>query len=284
VGFVSRPPAITGVKCDATARYGAIGTHMAIVTELSSFIRAYELYIRCMFEVVLYAAIAAIICVAFYSVLGKSVGRGPEDEFNPDEVFGAAKAPQRSTSPMALVDDDGLDDEIGLRAIARAEPDFNPARFIDGAKTAYSMILEAFASGDRDTLRDLLTEDVYSVYDTAITDREAQSLTQVTDLGRLRTSQIKNARIEDGIMFIRVLYEAEIASALRDTDGELVEGDPDLLASISEYWTFERKVGSKDPAWRLSEVEPSEGDALPADPTPDTAPPADDSNTSDKEA
>jgi predicted lipid-binding transport protein (Tim44 family) len=241
-----------------------------------------------MFEVVLYAAIAAIICVAFYSVLGKSVGRGPEDEFNPDEIFGGSETPRPSNPAMSLVDNDDMDDAIGLRALSRAEPDFNPARFIDGAKTVYSMILEAFASGDRDTLRDLLTEDVYSVYEAAIVDREAQSLTQVTDLGRLRTSQISNARIEDGVAYVRVLYEAEIASALRDAEGELVEGDPDLLASISEYWTFERKVGSKDPTWRLSEVEPSEGDALPADPTPDTAPdmtkPAsDDGNTSDKE-
>lgn len=242
-------------------------------------------YIASMFEVVLYAAIAAIICVAFYSVLGKSVGRGPEDEFKPDEIFGAPDTPRQPREQMALVENDETENELGLRALAKAEPNFNPARFIDGAKTAYSMILEAFASGDRSTLRDLLTEDVYAVYDAAITDRDAQKLTQVTDLGRLKTSQIKNAYIEDSIAFIRVLYEAEIASALRDAEGVLVEGDPDLLASISEYWTFERKIGSSDPAWRLSEVEPSEGDALPADPTPDTAEAkTDDGNASDTEA
>lgn len=224
-----------------------------------------------MFEVVLYAAIAAIICVAFYSVLGKSVGRGEDDKLDLDEAFG-----QRPTSDAAIIPladnerPDVEDDKTGLGAIVRAEPGFSPAQFIDGAKTVYSMILEAFASGDRDTLRDLLTDDVYTVYDAAIAEREAQSLTQVTDLGRLRTAQIKNASVDDGIAFIRVLYEADIASALRDADGDLVEGDPDTLASISEFWTFERAVGSDDPTWRLSDVEPSEGDDLPADPTPDT--------------
>lgn len=260
---------------------------MTFVTELSSFIRGDDLYIASMFEVVLYAAIAAIICVAFYSVLGKSVGRGPDDELNPDEIFGKSEAPQQPHGAMGMVDQELTPDDIGLRAMTQADSDFNPARFIDGAKTVYSMILEAFASGDRDTLRELLTEDVYAVYDAAIISREEQSLTQVTDLGRLRTCKIDNARIDDGTAFLRVLYEADIASALRDADGELVEGDPDLLASISEYWTYERKIGSKDPAWRLSEVEPSEGDALPADPTPDTASAPDDadgSDTSDKEA
>lgn len=224
-----------------------------------------------MFEVVLYAAIAAIVCVAFYSVLGKSVGRGEDDKLDMDEAFGSTSS-SRAGVVAPLLDDEPpeLDDETGLGAIARAEPGFSPAQFVDGAKTVYSMILEAFASGDRDTLRDLLTPDVYTVYDAAISEREEKSLTQVTDLGRLRTTQIKNARIEDGIAFIRVLYEADIASALRDADGDLVEGDPDTLASISEYWTFERMIGSDDPTWRLSDVEPSEGDALPADPTPDT--------------
>ena len=233
-----------------------------------------------MFEVVLYAAIATIICVAFYSVLGKSVGRGPEDGVNPEEMFRGRDASGEPASSSVISPDDVVEDKLGLGAIARADADFSPARFIDGAKTAYSMILEAFASGDRETLSDLLTDDVYAIYDAAISEREKQSLTQITDLGRLRTCQIQSSRLEDGIAYIRVLYEAEIASALRDAEGELVDGDPDMLASISEYWTYERPVGSADPAWRLSEVEPSEGDELAADPTPDTT---EASDTSDKD-
>ncbi|MEL6686818.1 MAG: Tim44/TimA family putative adaptor protein [Pseudomonadota bacterium] len=223
-----------------------------------------------MFEVVLYAAIATIICVAFYSVLGKSVGRGPDDGIKPDEMFGSRDGSGEPAPASAISPDETVSDDLGLGAIARAEADFSPARFVDGAKTAYSMILEAFATGDRETLRDLLTDDVYAIYDEAITAREEQSLTQITDLGRLRTCQIQSGWIEDGMAYIRVLYEAEIASALRNADGELVDGDPDMLASISEYWTYERVVGSSDPAWRLTEVEPSEGDELAADPTPDT--------------
>ena len=226
-----------------------------------------------MTEVVLFAAAAFVVCVAFYSVLGKSVGRGPDDELTPDEIFGASdSAEARNAARQAQADAAAVaaDDGTGLSAIAQADASFSPARFIDGAKTAYSMILEAFASGDRDTLRGLLTPETFAVYDAAISEREAQDLTQVTDLGRLRTAQIVSGRVEGGEAVIRVLYEAEIASALRDASGELVEGDPDMLASIAEHWTFVRPVGSDDPTWRLAEVEPSEGDALPADPTPDT--------------
>lgn len=271
VGIIAAP-AITSRPRHATPGCGpsAIG----YISVLPPSKRPDAAYIALMFEVILYAAIATVICVAFYSVLGKSVGRGPEDGFDPTELSKDQNGSDaQAVTGAALMPDasDALVDDKGLVAIARAEPGFSPAQFTDGAKTAYSMILEAFASGDRETLQELLTEDVYAVYDAAITERDANTLTQVTDLGRLRACQIKESWIDGKTASIRVLYEADIASALRDADGNLIEGDPDMLASISEFWTYERELGSNDPTWRLAEVEPSEGDELAADPTPDTA-------------
>ena len=72
-------------------------------------------------------------------------------------------------------------------------------------------------------------------------------------------------------MHISVRYKAELASALVDAAGEVVEGDPDTLSLVSEVWTFTRKAGDTDPNWKLSDVAPSEGDVLEADPTPDTS-------------
>lgn len=141
---------------------------------------------------------------------------------------------------------------------------------MDGAKAAYSMILEAFAAGDKDQLESLLTPDVYTTYLEAIEAREADGLTQVTDLGRLRKAMIKEAVLDGKMARIEVLYESELTSALMDKEGNVVQGDPDILSSISEIWTFERNVKSSDMNWRLSDVAPSEGDALDADPTPDT--------------
>ena len=132
------------------------------------------------------------------------------------------------------------------------------------------MILEAYANGDRDLLKDLLTPDTFSIYDEAISAREAAGQTQITDLGRLRKASIKAARTEGSIAHISVLYEADLTSALRDADGTLVLGDPDVLSSVSEIWEYERDMKGDDLNWRLANVEPSEGDALEADPSPDT--------------
>ena len=47
------------------------------------------------------------------------------------------------------------------------------------------MILEAFAEGDKETLKTLLTSKVYKVYTNEIKKREEGKLKQVTDLVRL---------------------------------------------------------------------------------------------------
>jgi len=219
-----------------------------------------------MYEVILYAAIATIVCVMLYTVLGKSVGQGPESGFDAEK--GLKELHDKHTKIVQL--DTPLAGPTGLQAIAAADTNFSPAYFMDGAKAAYSMILEAFASGDKEQLESLLTADVYKVYEDAITAREADNLTQVTDLGRLRKATIKDAALDGKIARIEVLYEAELTSALMDAEGNVIQGDPDVLSSISEVWTFEKDIKSSDVNWRLSDVEPNEGDTLEADPTPDT--------------
>ena len=218
-----------------------------------------------MFDVMIYAALATVVVVVFYSVLGKQTGFGgvPEEEVDPTD-FGM-EDPNRKPAPMP----DPEIARLGLSGITKLDPSFSISHFMSGATAAYSMILEAFANGDRDLLKNLLTPDTYSVYDEAITAREAAGQTQVTDLGRLRKASIKAAKTEGSMGYISVLYEADLTSALRDAEGNLVLGDPDVLSSVSEVWEYERDLKGTDQNWRLANVEPSEGDALEADPSPD---------------
>ncbi len=218
-----------------------------------------------MYEVILYAAIATIVCVMLYSVLGKSVGQGPESGFDPRPLMEDEDPSAGFVAPVES--DHGVP---GLSEIIAADRDFSPAFFLDGAKGAYSMILEAFAEGDRETLQGLLTPSVYAVYVAAIEDRESQNLTQVTDLARLKSAEMVSAEKSGNTAFISVKFDAEQSSALVDADGQTIQGDPDMLAQITEVWTFEHDLKSKAPDWLLSDVAPSEGDTLEADPTPDT--------------
>lgn len=218
-----------------------------------------------MHEVILYAAIATVICVMLYSVLGKSVGQGPEAGFDPQEALGMNEPKSGFVEPVE--DESHLP---GLNAIMKMDGNFASSQFVDGAKAAYAMILEGFASGDKELLVGLLSADVYETYAAAIDDREAQNLTQVTDLARLMSAEIVDAELSGSQARISVRYDAEQSSALVDADGQTVQGDTDILARITEDWTFERNLKSKEPDWLLCEVAPSEGDTLEADPTPDT--------------
>lgn len=219
-----------------------------------------------MFEVIIYAALATVVVVVFYSVLGKQTGFGAVPEEKSDPIEFGMEDPNRKSA----LETDPEVERLGLSGITRLDPSFSIAHFMSGATAAYSMILEAYANGDRELLKDLLTDETYAIYDEAITEREKAGQTQITDLGRLRKASIKAARTEGSIAHISVLYEADLTSALRDSEGELIMGDPDVLSSVSEVWEFERDMKGNDVNWRLANVEPSEGDALETDPSPDT--------------
>ena len=219
-----------------------------------------------MFDVIIYAALATVVVVVFYSILGKQTGFGGVPEEKSDPVDFGMEDPNRKPAP----DVNPEIERLGLSGITQLDPSFSISHFMSGATAAYSIILEAFANGDRERLNDLLTPDTFAIYDAAITAREEAGQTQITDLGRLRKASIKTAKTEGSVAYISVLYEADLTSALRDADGEIVMGDPDVLSSVSEVWEYTRDFRETNLNWLLANVEPNEGDPLEADPTPDT--------------
>lgn len=220
-----------------------------------------------MFEVILFAAIATIICAMLYSVLGKDVGAGPESSINPED-FMEKKPTEENPSFVEPVGDD-IPPSM-LTPLLKRDASFSKRDFMEGARTAYAMILEAFADGDRETLGALLSADVYALYDQTISEREEANQKQITDLGRLVDARLVGCEVEKNKAQISVEYEADIASAVLNEQGETVLGDPDLLGRVKEVWIFEKDLKSSDPTWRLVDVAPSTGDDLVADPTPDT--------------
>ena len=219
-----------------------------------------------MYEVILYAAIATIICAMLYSVMGKNVGQGPESAFDPQK-FMNTDADVKPAMIDPLEESGDFPDISKIRAL---DPSFTAAGFTDQAQGAYSIILESYADGDRALLKELLTSDVYDVYEKAISNREVNNHTQITDLARLISAEITAVVCDKARAKISVKFEAELASALKDADGNIVEGDPDLLSRSQEIWTFERELKAQSPNWLLSDVAPSEGDDFGPDPTPDT--------------
>jgi len=139
----------------------------------------------------------------------------------------------------------------GLKAIAEADPTFSPKSFLEGAKSAYEMIVTAFATGDRKTLKNLLDKDVYDGFEKAIADREAAGRKVDFTFVGLPKIEIAEAEIDRRDARIAIRFNAEVVQATREKDGTLIEGNADQVQTIADEWTFARSPKSRDPNWRL---------------------------------
>jgi predicted lipid-binding transport protein (Tim44 family) len=139
----------------------------------------------------------------------------------------------------------------GLKAIAEADPTFSPKAFLEGGKQAYEMIVTAFATGDRKTLKNLLEKDVYDGFERAIADREAAGRKVDFTFVGLPMVEISDADYDKRETRVAVKFNAEIVQATRDKDGTLIEGNADQVQLIADEWTFARNPKSRDPNWKL---------------------------------
>ena len=143
----------------------------------------------------------------------------------------------------------------GLDAIATADPSFSAGPFLDGAKTAYEAISTAFAAGERKTLQNLLSREVYDGFNTALIDREKRKEKLTTTFVSMDEATFETAGIETRMARVSVRFLSKQISATHDTDGKLTEGSPDRIVDMNDIWTFARDVTSRDPNWKLVATE-----------------------------
>lgn len=139
----------------------------------------------------------------------------------------------------------------GIRKLIDADPTFNPKEFMKGAGMAYEMIVMAFADGDRATLRNLLSPDVYEGFESALKEREEKGETVKSNFVGVEKADMMTAGVEDAQANITVRIVSQLISATYDRDGKIVDGDAEEVAEVRDIWTFARDVRSRDPNWKL---------------------------------
>lgn len=139
----------------------------------------------------------------------------------------------------------------GLDAIAAASPGFALEAFISGAKAAYEMIVTAFASGDRQTLQNLLDKDVLDSFVAAIGARESRGESMTTHVVSIDQVNIEDAGMRNRSAQITLRFLSKLISATHDKSGALIDGNPDKSVDMIDIWTFARDVDSRDPNWKL---------------------------------
>ncbi len=148
--------------------------------------------------------------------------------------------------------------ETGLRDIAAADRAFDLPFFMNGAQDAFIMIVEAFAAGDKETLKMLLAPKIYEDFCGVIDAREKRGETASVEIHAVRKADVIDAQIRDGMAFITVRYTADETNVVRDADGTVVSGDPEKITETVDIWTFGRKSKTRDPAWLVYETRDDE--------------------------
>jgi predicted lipid-binding transport protein (Tim44 family) len=143
----------------------------------------------------------------------------------------------------------------GLRTVKDNDPSFEPKGFVDGAKMAYEMIVMAYADGDRKTLKNLLSREVFDGFVAAIGDREAKAEKIQSSFVGIDKADIVSAEMKGGEAHITLRIVSELISATRDKAGAVIDGDPETVAEVKDVWTFARDTRSRDPNWKLVATE-----------------------------
>lgn len=211
-----------------------------------------------MLSIVIFAMIALFLGMRLYAVLGKRTGheqplaRAPEEVARPvaplveDRGEASAAATQDTHTPGA---------EAGLRAIAAADRSFDAAQFVDGAKSAYRMILEGFWAGKEEAYRDYVSPDVREAFAEAIAARAEAGHILENRMVSIERAVIADAKLANGVAEITVQFDADIASVTRDAEGKVVAGSMSDAVPTHDSWTFTRTIRSDDPNWILTDTD-----------------------------
>jgi predicted lipid-binding transport protein (Tim44 family) len=231
---------------------------------------------------IIFLALAVFIFLRLRSVLGQRTGRErpPYDPYSARDAVrppradnvvalpgrGAEKAIESAEAKVAAepaepedrwkeIAQPGTPLAAGLDAIAAENKDFDGKHFIAGARAAYEMIVNAYAEGDRRTLKNLLSREVYDGFDAVIRDREGRGETVETKFVSIDATDITAAEMRAQTAQITVRFVSQIITVTRDRAGGVIDGSPEKVTEVIDVWTFARDISSRDPNWKLVATE-----------------------------
>lgn len=219
----------------------------------------------------LFAVVAIVVFLRLRSVLGRRTGeeRPHLDPYPGPEANGKAVRDNVVTlqgEPLRAKEE--LDDETfakrlkevapaggqiaeKLQSIALADRGFDPKHFVTGARSAYEMIVTAFAAGERKALKQFLSREVYDGFVAAIGDRDKKGETIDFKFVGILSADILDAELAGKSVQITVKFVSELITATRNRAGEIVDGDMAQIREVTDVWTFARELTSRDPNWKL---------------------------------
>lgn len=213
-------------------------------------------------DLILFGMVAAFLVLRLRSVLGRRTGferprrEGP-GAYDPAPAQRPAEiapeippaAPPAGGTRRAVPDPRSPVGQALMR-IRGVDPSFDPNGFLDGAEGAFRMIVDAFAKGDRNTLRMLLDDDTYAGFEGVIAGREQAGESQRSEVRAMQEMAIEAADLRGTTADVTVRFVSDQVNVTTAQDGSIVAG-ADAVTELADIWTFRRDLRSQDPTWKL---------------------------------
>ena len=214
--------------------------------------------------IVILALVALFIGLRLYSVLGERTGHEQQPILKPadPDTLVEPRVSQPSVVPHSVADSGDMaylpTAGPGVRALLAADPSFDVARFLEGAKAAYRMVLEAYWKGDLEPVKTHVEGHVLEAFSDAAAQRQKEGLTLDNRLVAIEQAVIAEAALERTLAVVTVRFEADIAAVTRNKEGEVVAGSLSDAVQTRDLWTFRRDIAANDPNWLLIETDEEE--------------------------
>ena len=218
-----------------------------------------------MTAIVILALVALFIGLRLYSVLGERTGH-EQPILKPADPEADPRIQPRAATRSSPATPATEPDELaylpmagpGIRALLSADPTFDVGRFLEGSKSAYRLILEAFWKGDTEAMRPYVDGHVFETFAAAVEQRGKDGLVLDNRLISIDQAVIAAAEVDRNVALVTVRFEADIAAITHNSAGEVVAGSMSDAVQTRDRWTFRRDISSRDPNWLLVETDEEE--------------------------
>ena len=216
------------------------------------------------FDIIIFAMLAGYLVFQLRRVLGRKTGVEKQEE---DKVTRNQESSTDNDNVISLAPDanndnsDGTGPVSGITMLRQLDPSFNEQEFITGSKSAFSWIVSAFAMGNGDDLKPLLSANLFNSFNDAIEKRSNAGEKLETNIMSIKSSLIDNVTLDGDSVSITVEFVSDQIKVLRDSNEAIIDGNPDIIESLTDLWTFNRNVKSSNPNWILIKTETPSGNA-----------------------
>jgi len=213
-------------------------------------------------DLIVFGAIALFIVLRYRNTLGQNKGRDftkPKPPIQAADKIPVVQIQDRRPVSEAGNDNHGKPQDVvatpalaaNVAEIKAIDPEFTVQSFMEGAKAAYEMVIDAFSKQDKETLKMLLSKDLYKDFVKDIDEQIEKKQKRETTLVALLQAEIKEIALNKTMASITVLFASEQISVVRDKDGAIIEGDASTTLYMEDSWVFERDLKSRNPNWTI---------------------------------